>query len=149
MEYPGRRIPRPPQPPPQQPLQFNWQEPQQPPPEPPAAGLDEDENMDNTSEKDPLDIISESEEELLAQDVYLTFEEAFNFMLHNRQSAQQALHASSEPIHWKDIKGTPDAHLCEKAAMQEFMSLVDNGTFVPVQLPPGRRAIGCRWVFKL
>ena len=33
--------------------------------------------------------------------------------------------------------------------MQEFMSLVDNGTFMPVQLPPGRKAIGCRWVFKL
>ena len=33
--------------------------------------------------------------------------------------------------------------------MEEFNSLVENGTFQPVRLPPGRKAIGCRWVFKL
>ena len=27
--------------------------------------------------------------------------------------------------------------------------MLDNGTFEPVQLPKGRKAIGCRWVFKL
>ena len=26
---------------------------------------------------------------------------------------------------------------------------METGTFEPVQLPPGRKAIGCRWVFKL
>ena len=26
---------------------------------------------------------------------------------------------------------------------------MDNGTFEPVELPSGRKAIGCRWVFKL
>ncbi|KAL5520686.1 hypothetical protein ACEPAF_2688 [Sanghuangporus sanghuang] len=33
--------------------------------------------------------------------------------------------------------------------MEEFISLIENGTFEPVRLPPGRKPIGCRWVFKL
>ena len=33
--------------------------------------------------------------------------------------------------------------------MQEFTSLIENGTFEPVRLPTGRKTIGCRWVFKL
>ena len=33
--------------------------------------------------------------------------------------------------------------------MQEFVSLIENGTFQPVRLPADRKAIGCRWVFKL
>jgi hypothetical protein len=36
-----------------------------------------------------------------------------------------------------------------KAAVDEIQSLVDNGTFELVQLPPGRKAIGSRWVFQL
>ena len=33
--------------------------------------------------------------------------------------------------------------------MEEFVSLIENGTFELVRLPPGRKPIGCRWVFKL
>src|ERR1700719_4404883 len=36
-----------------------------------------------------------------------------------------------------------------KAAMDEIKALMDNGTFELVQLPPGRKAIGSRWVFKV
>ena len=36
-----------------------------------------------------------------------------------------------------------------KAALEEIQSLVENGTFELVQLPPGRKAIGSRWVFKV
>jgi hypothetical protein len=36
-----------------------------------------------------------------------------------------------------------------KAADDEIKSLVENGTFELVQLPPGKRAIGSRWVFKV
>ena len=34
-----------------------------------------------------------------------------------------------------------------KPAQDEIQSLVENGTFELVQLPPGRKAIGSRWVF--
>jgi hypothetical protein len=36
-----------------------------------------------------------------------------------------------------------------KAALDEIQSLVENGTFELVQLPPGHKAIGSRWVFKV
>ncbi|KAL5520680.1 hypothetical protein ACEPAF_2681 [Sanghuangporus sanghuang] len=64
-------------------------------------------------------------------------------------SAQDVQHISPEPYQWKDIKERPDADLWEKAAMEEFISLIENVTFEPVRLPPNRKPIGCRWVFKL
>ena len=36
-----------------------------------------------------------------------------------------------------------------KAALDEIQSLIENGTFELVELPPGRKAIGSRWVFKV
>ena len=36
-----------------------------------------------------------------------------------------------------------------KAAQEELQSLVDNGTFELVLLPPGRKAIGSKWVFRV
>ena len=33
--------------------------------------------------------------------------------------------------------------------IEEITSLVANGTWQPVRLPEGRKAIGCRWVFKV
>ena len=36
-----------------------------------------------------------------------------------------------------------------KAAQDEIQSLVENGTFELVRLPPGRKAIGSRWVFRV
>ena len=36
-----------------------------------------------------------------------------------------------------------------EAAVDEIQALVDNRTFELMQLPPGRKAIGSRWVFKV
>ena len=36
-----------------------------------------------------------------------------------------------------------------KAALDEIQSLIENRTFELVQLPPGQKAIGSRWVFKV
>ena len=132
MHYPGRRIPRPP-----------------PSPQPPINFQPREHTAETESEKDPLDIMSE--DELLAQvdDCYLTFEDAFDCMLYCSNRFEQAFSTSPEPYQWRDIKGRPDAKLWEQAATEEFMSLIENGTFVPVKLPPGRKSIGCRWVFKL
>ena len=43
----------------------------------------------------------------------------------------------------------PEASQWLAAAKEELRSLADNGTWVLGPLPPGRRAIGCKWVFKL
>ena len=148
MHYPGRRLPQPATQP---------AVPQQPPPEP--AQQPEHEEHSETDSEDPLDIISEEELQaeagLYGSDCYLSFEDAFDYMLHSSTHLQHAFSTdagkqfSPEPYQWRDIRGRPDAHLWEQAAMEEFMSLVENGTFEPVRLPPGRKPIGCRWVFKL
>lgn len=148
MHYPGRRLPHPWQPP-QPPIQFN-------PVEHPKPESDSDMSSiieSPTSDDDPIDVIMDDyeseEEELLADtlECYLTFEEAYEFMIKHTHTALNA--NSAEPYQWKDIKGRPDAHLWEQAAADEFMSLIENGTFEPVKLPEGRKAIGNRWVFKL
>jgi hypothetical protein len=75
----------------------------------------------------------------------LTLDEAFQFALASKLQTGKP----SEPSHWKDIEGRSDAHLWHAATLEEFNALLENGTFEPVRLPAGRRAIGCRWVFKL
>jgi hypothetical protein len=43
----------------------------------------------------------------------------------------------------------PDADKWIAAALAEIEAHVENGTWELAQLPPGRRAIGSRWVFKI
>jgi len=44
---------------------------------------------------------------------------------------------------------SPERDHWHKAALDEIQSLLDNGTFELVQLPPGRKAVGSKWVFKV
>ena len=109
---------------------------------------------DRESSPDPIDFLSHNADALIADSVahmagmdsdYLSYEDALNFAL--QSAADNGF--PSEPEHWKDIKNRPDASKWYAAAQEEFQALLDNGTFEPVQLPKGRKAIGCRWVFKL
>jgi hypothetical protein len=43
----------------------------------------------------------------------------------------------------------PDANLWYKAAVKEMQAHIKNGTWELVKLPPGRKAIGSKWVFKV
>ncbi|KAL5521963.1 hypothetical protein ACEPAF_1819 [Sanghuangporus sanghuang] len=125
---------------------------------------EQDVEMDSDS-PDELDIMSEEELQAEAlmfaglmdfganaglEDIYLSYEDALEYAFQSSNctehvfSAQDVQHISPEPYQWKDIKGRPDADLWEKAAMEEFISLIENGTFEPVRLPPGRKPIGCR-----
>ena len=102
------------------------------------------------SSPDPLDLfndalIAESLLHFAEQDVHMSLEEALEFAF----AAKANSRLPSEPAQWRDIAGRPDAHLWHAAALEEFNALLDNGTFEPVRLPAGRKAIGCRWVFKL
>ena len=75
---------------------------------------------------------------------YLTFDEAAEYALktsysheHEPNTLREAMERPNEGEHW------------HKAAMDEIQSLIENGTFELVQLPPGRKAIGSRWVFRV
>ncbi|THH02998.1 hypothetical protein EW145_g6619 [Phellinidium pouzarii] len=159
MDYPGRRIPRP--------------APEiHPAPQPAPASETEPVQVQQSDEedRDELDLMSEDEMQAEAlmftglmdfganaglEDQYIAFEDAFDYVLKSTNhfehvfSAEVRKQYGPEPYQWKDIRGRPDAHLWEQAAMEEFISLVENGTFTPVRLPSDRKTIGCRWVFKL
>ena len=44
---------------------------------------------------------------------------------------------------------TDQAVRWKEAADAEYQSLLDNYTWDLVKLPPGRKSIGCKWVFKV
>ena len=54
-----------------------------------------------------------------------------------------------EPRSLAEALKRPDASLWVKAALAEIEAHLKNGTWELAQLPPGRRAIGSRWVFKI
>jgi hypothetical protein len=54
-----------------------------------------------------------------------------------------------EPGSFSEAMGCHEAYLWKPSVQDEFDSHVQNGTWDLVPLPPGRTAIGTRWVFKV
>ena len=56
-----------------------------------------------------------------------------------------------EPESWEEMEKLPNAEKLKwiEAADEEMKSLKDLGTWQLTELPPGKRAIGCKWVFKI
>ena len=54
-----------------------------------------------------------------------------------------------EPTTYKEAVTGPDAKQWEQAMTNEYNSIMENGTWELVQLPAGRKAVGCKWVYKL
>jgi hypothetical protein len=54
-----------------------------------------------------------------------------------------------EPKSLAEAMKRPDADKFIEAAIEEINAHIDNGTWELVQLPPGKKPIGCRWVFKI
>ena len=53
-----------------------------------------------------------------------------------------------EPRSITEARNSEDAVEWEKAAVEEYKSLVKNDTWEVVNLPQGRKAVGCKWVFR-
>ena len=53
-----------------------------------------------------------------------------------------------EPKSLREALGTEEAEQWQHATNEEYNSLMEQKTWSLVPLPPGRRAIGCRWVYK-
>ena len=54
-----------------------------------------------------------------------------------------------EPSTIQEAKSGDHAAEWKMATDAEYNSLIENKTCKLVELPPGRKAIGCKWVFKL
>lgn len=54
-----------------------------------------------------------------------------------------------EPGTYREAVASPNAAKWTEAMEVEMNSILENDTWELVDLPPGRRAIGCKWVFKI
>jgi transposase InsO family protein len=66
------------------------------------------------------------------------------YALHVQPSASE-----SDPATFQEAMHRSDRLQWEQAAREEFDSIQAAGTWTLGKLPPGRKAIGCKWVFKL
>jgi hypothetical protein len=57
--------------------------------------------------------------------------------------------SEDEPYTFDEARSRSDGKQWEQAAQDEYDSIIKNKTWTLVDLPPGRKAIGCRWVFKV
>lgn len=53
----------------------------------------------------------------------------------------------NEPNSYAEALTGPDAQRWHEAALEELNAQLKNGTWVLEKLPPGKKAIGSRWVF--
>jgi hypothetical protein len=72
---------------------------------------------------------------------YLALPQAFEYAF------KTTIAHSTDPQTFAEAMKRPDAEQWYKAAYDEIQSLLDNGTWKLAKLPPGRKAIGSRWVF--
>ena len=102
----------------------------------PAVPSSDEENDSSSNSDDHSD-----EDVLLTYDPpYITIPEAF-------EVAYKASAHDDAPKSYAEAMTRPDAQLHHQAACDEIQTLIDNGTWECVELPPGRKAIGCHWVF--
>lgn len=73
---------------------------------------------------------------------YLTLSEAFDF-------AHALIANEAKPQSYHEAMQCSNAAKWHKAACEEIDTLMENSIFELVQLPPGCKAIGSRWVFKI
>jgi hypothetical protein len=56
---------------------------------------------------------------------------------------------SEDPRSYSEAMHCPDAPKWKGACNEEYQSLMDNHTWDVVDLPPGRKAVKSKWVFKI
>jgi hypothetical protein len=61
----------------------------------------------------------------------------------------KAVATDAEPKSYRDAMCRPDSELWYQAMVREMEAHLENGTWELVKLPPGRKAIGSKWVFKV
>ncbi|KAL6180044.1 hypothetical protein ACLB2K_046713 [Fragaria x ananassa] len=57
-------------------------------------------------------------------------------------------HIKGDPATYKEAMASSDAPFCKETINSEVESILQNHTWELTNLPPGTRAIGCKWVFR-
>ena len=124
----------------------------------------EDQDLEEKKDREIDDIIEDDKEDLEDQEEFQTSSSSvFQDVLIPRRSlrdkqpperygfdAEQARIAFSieEPQSYKEAMEQNDSKEWEKAMKAEYISIMKNKTWTLTKLPPDRKAIGCKWVFK-
>ena len=59
------------------------------------------------------------------------------------------LTSGSEPRTYAEAMNRDDAGLWQEASQQEYDALMQHGVWELCELPKGRKAVGCRWVYRI
>jgi hypothetical protein len=88
---------------------------------------------------------------LLAQGLEAIYGDSDEFIPHHEALEHTFVAGTdaSKPKSFREAMQRPDTNLWYKAAVKEMQAHIENGTWELVKLPPGRKAIGSKWVFKV
>ncbi|KAL0335808.1 UNVERIFIED_CONTAM: Retrovirus-related Pol polyprotein from transposon TNT 1-94 [Sesamum radiatum] len=64
------------------------------------------------------------------------------------EHVEKMTNVGDDPVTFKDAMASLEAKQWKEAVKSEMDSIVSNGTWVLVDLPPGCTTIGCKWIFK-
>ncbi len=70
-------------------------------------------------------------------------------VIKSMQSVDAIVFEPFEPNSYREAMGCQEAQLWQPSVQEEYDSHMKNGTWSLEPLPAGRKAIGCRWVFKV
>jgi hypothetical protein len=68
--------------------------------------------------------------------------------LRDQFHAKSAVSLPSEPLSREEALDSSEADLWQAAMDEEMTSLMENGTWTLEELPPGRKLVACKWVYK-
>jgi hypothetical protein len=57
-------------------------------------------------------------------------------------------HVESDPLTFGEAMKSQDCAFWKEAIQDEMDSIMGNDTWILADLPPGSKAIGCKWIFK-
>lgn len=117
----------------------------------PAKAVDEAEAGEAIEEAEPEEAVEEVEQEETEKPAPRRSERLKEKQKKGDQNpgARAFVMEQSDPTTVSDALSRPDAGKWKEALGKEYASLMDNGTWALVELPEGRKAIGCKWVLKI
>lgn len=121
---------------------------------------DESAEKGGISSDEEVEFMSPEENNVVGQSKKIMFEETPRRSARNVRKPRHfddyvltALSAESfvdnVPDAYEEIQGRPDQKYWEEAVQEETKALEENDTWEIMELPPGKRAISSRWVFRI
>lgn len=111
-------------------------------------GSDNELETTNDTFVDAQDISDDYEEEEYRRSTRQRFKPV-EYWKSNAEKIRASIAQLSEPTTVKEALVSEEAQMWRKAMDEEYAALQKNETYEISELPKGRRAIGCKWVFKV